>query len=167
MHGALHQLTHRTVQSKSEPGRYADGGGLYLVVTKSGSKNWSFKYRWDGKRPELGFGGYPAVSLANARSFAEIAGGALNGIPKRNPKEVFADLKKVPAGPVSLGEFIETFLDRILGDFKNAKHRQQWRNTLRTNVGPIKGRPIDKVTTEDVVSILTPIYDEKRESKAG
>lgn len=164
MRGALHQLTNRTVQSKSEPGRYADGGGLYLVVTKSGSKNWSFKYRWDGKRPELGFGGYPAVSLANARSFAEIARGALNGIPKRNPKEVFADLKKVPVGPVSLGDFIETFLDRILGDFKNAKHRQQWRNTLRTYVGPINDRPIDKIRTEDVLGILTPIWDDKRET---
>lgn len=164
MRGARHQLTNRSVRSKTEPGRYSDGGGLYLIVTKSGTKNWSFMYRWDGKRPELGFGGYPAVSLANARAQAEIARGALNAIPKRNPKEVFAELKQKPVGPISLGAFTDEFLDRILCDFKNAKHRQQWRNTLKTYADPINDRPIDKLTTEDVLSVLTPIWNGKRET---
>lgn len=164
MRGARHQLTNRTVQTKTEPGRYADGGGLYLVVTKRGTKNWCFMYRWDDKRPELGFGGYPDVSLANARSQAEIARGALNSVPRRNPKEVFTQLKQKPVGPITLGAFTEEFLDRILGDFKNAKHRQQWRNTLRTYAAPINNQPLDKVTTEDILSVLTPIWDEKRET---
>lgn len=164
MRGARHQLTNRTVQSKTEPGRYLDGGGLYLIVTRSGTKNWSFMYRWDGKRPELGLGGYPAVSLANARAQAEIARGALNSVPKRNPKEVFSELKQKPKGPITLGAFTEEFLERILCDFKNAKHRQQWRNTLSTYARGINDRSIDKITTDDVLSVLTPIWNDKRET---
>lgn len=50
-----------------------DGGGLYLLVTRSGGKLWQFKYRFDGKEKKLAFGSYPEVSLADARGKRETA----------------------------------------------------------------------------------------------
>ena len=47
--------------------RFADAGGLYLEVSASGSKRWFLKYRKDGKETRLALGGYPEVSLADAR----------------------------------------------------------------------------------------------------
>jgi transcriptional regulator with XRE-family HTH domain len=51
---------------------YDDGNGLRLVVYPSGSKNWILRRPVNGKRKETGLGGYPAVSLANARAEATL-----------------------------------------------------------------------------------------------
>ena len=48
--------------------RFPDAGGLYLEVSPAGSKRWFLKYRRDGKEMRLALGGYPEVSLADARA---------------------------------------------------------------------------------------------------
>ena len=63
-------LTARFVETVAKPGRHADGNGLYLAVKPSGAKSWSFLYMRDGRRREMGLGGYPDVSLATARHMA-------------------------------------------------------------------------------------------------
>lgn len=160
----LHKLTNRTIETRNTPGKYSDGGGLYLVVSKRGSKNWCFMYRWGDKRPELGMGGYPTVSLAEARARAVIARKALNNIPKQDPRDVFKSLKQTSDEPITLGAFTERLLDRILVDFKNAKHRQQWRNSLKTYAAPINNRSIAEIETKDVLGVLSPIWNKKRET---
>jgi len=45
----------------------SDGNGLRLQVTPTGSKSWIYKFRMNGKKQTIGLGGYPAVSLAEAR----------------------------------------------------------------------------------------------------
>ena len=69
-------LTDMKVQ-KSKPQDKAvtlfDGGGLFLLVTPSGSKLWRFKYRYDGKQKLLALGAYPEVSLADAQHKREDA----------------------------------------------------------------------------------------------
>lgn len=67
---AINQLTSSKVQHISDKGRYADGAGLYLYVTVNGSKSWVYRWKVDGKRRELGLGGFPLVSLARARERA-------------------------------------------------------------------------------------------------
>src|SRR5271163_699206 len=52
---------------KLKPGKYADGLGLYLVVDQSGARRWVLRLTIGGKRRELGLGGYPVISLAQAR----------------------------------------------------------------------------------------------------
>lgn len=47
--------------------KLADGGGLYLLVTKTGSKLWKWKYRFNGVERKLSLGAYPEVSLRQAR----------------------------------------------------------------------------------------------------
>ena len=58
------------VQSVQEMGTYSDGGGLNLRVEDSGTKYWFQLVSIDGKRRNLGLGGYPTVSLAEARKAA-------------------------------------------------------------------------------------------------
>ncbi|XWN32881.1 MAG: Arm DNA-binding domain-containing protein [Devosia sp.] len=55
----LHRLTAAQVRSLTEDGRHADGGGLYLVVTPGGTRNWSFMWKPDKKRREIGLDTFP------------------------------------------------------------------------------------------------------------
>ena len=49
-------LTPRMIVALTKPGRYADGGNLYLKIAKGGSKSWVFLYARDGKQTEIGLG---------------------------------------------------------------------------------------------------------------
>ena len=71
----MHKLTELQPKALSKPGRHADGGGLYLRISQTGSKSWAFIHEaksTDGKRRrhEIGLGSYPAIGLADARKFA-------------------------------------------------------------------------------------------------
>ena len=52
------------VKALRDPGRYSDGDGLHLFISKTGGKNWVLRTTVDGRRRDIGLGGYPAVSLA-------------------------------------------------------------------------------------------------------
>jgi integrase len=67
------KLTDATLRNLTDPGRYFDGGGLYLELTPAGGRYWRLKYRHGGKEKRLAFGVYPAVSLKAARDQAAIA----------------------------------------------------------------------------------------------
>ena len=75
------------LQAKSAEKEYTlfDGGGLYLLITPTGSKLWRMKYRFEGKEKSLSFGAYPVVTLADAR------------LQKTNAK----DLIKVGVNPIT------------------------------------------------------------------
>ncbi len=56
------RLTAVKANNLSKPGRYGDGNGLYLNISKGGSKSWVQRLTIDGSRRDIGLGGYPAVS---------------------------------------------------------------------------------------------------------
>ena len=64
-------LNAKRVQNLSEPGRYADGNGLYLIVDLSGAKRWVLRTVVRGRRRDMGLGSLKTVSLANARQLAQ------------------------------------------------------------------------------------------------
>ncbi len=66
----INRLTARRVAAIAGPGYHPDGGGLYLQVTASGAKSWVFRYRFEGKRPEMGLGSLHVIGLAGAREAA-------------------------------------------------------------------------------------------------
>jgi hypothetical protein len=66
----VHRLSARRVQSLSDPGRYADGDGLYLVVDAAGAKRWVMLYRLAGRRRETELGPLGRIGLAAARERA-------------------------------------------------------------------------------------------------
>ena len=63
-------LSATRVKALKDPGRYSDGGGLHLFITKAGRKSWVLRITVDGRRRDIGLGGYPSVSLAQAREKA-------------------------------------------------------------------------------------------------
>ena len=94
------KLTAKMVTQLSEPGRYGDGNGLYLVVSPAGSKSWIQRVQIGGKRTDRGLGGVAKVSLGQARKIATANLAAIqNG---KNPFEAGhapAPVKETPAIP--------------------------------------------------------------------
>lgn len=144
---------------KLKPGRYSDGGGLYLVVTAKGGKSWAFLWKKPGAKwnTEMGLGSYPDVSLAKARGKAQdcrelVADG-------RDP---IAERKK-EAEP-TFGECADKLVASMSPSWRNAKHRAQWTMTLTEYCKPIREKKVSLVGTDDVLSVLKPIWQEKPET---
>ena len=139
------------------PGRYSDGNGLILVVWPSGSRNWIQRITVDGKRRDVGLGGYPAVKLAEARETAKAnretvrAGGVPLAVRDR-------------AVPTFEAAAIRVHAERAPG-WRNPKHAAQWIATLREYAFPaFGGRPVSTVTTAEVLAVLMPIWHLKPET---
>lgn len=154
----LNRLSSRKVDTAKEPGRLADGGGLYLQITKTGSKSWLFMYSLHGgKRREKGLGSLASVGLAEAREKAAkfralIADG-------KDPMEV-RERVDVP----TFGAVATALINDLEVGWKNPKHRQQWRNTLATYCAPIWTKAVDLVDTDAIVEILRPLWTAKPET---
>lgn len=157
------RLTAKKVKDAKGPALLNDGVGLYLQVTPAGSKSWLFRYRWQKKRPQLGLGSYPTVSLADARRKAEEARGYLNERPKRNPREVWSRQSQM-GNAQTFGEFTENFLARILESFRNEKHKYQWEQSLNSYAKPIWALPLEEIDTVAILECLQPIWIEKHET---
>lgn len=151
-------LTAAFVTSVKAPGKYYDTNGLILRVMPSGSKQWVQRLRIQGRPRELGLGGFPLVTLAKAREFAlenrrvaRIDGG--DPLAERRRRR-----SKAPSFEVLARQFYE--LHRP--GWRNAKHTEQWLQTLEDYVFPSLGaRAVDDITTQDVVSVLGPIWHTK------
>lgn len=170
---ARNKLTVKQVSAISQVGIHSDGGGLYLRIRPSG-RSWFFigtlkaegklrvKGTGKGERIELGLGSVLDVSLAKARErAAEIRAMLIDGI---DPRVERAKTKIQEKPVVTFGTFAMEMLDDIEDGFKNPKHRQQWRNTLKTYAQPLFDVPIDAVTTEQILAILQPIWLSKAET---
>jgi integrase len=155
------RLTARRVDTITEPGKYHDGGGtgLFLRVWPSGSRQWVQRITIRGKRQEIGLGSPPAVSLATARRLAlENRGKAmLGGDPLQEKRDARAGL--------TFAEAVEKYLSAKLTEFRNEKHRKQWRSTLETYAAPVLGpKLVSGITVQDVLRVLEPIWHDKTET---
>jgi hypothetical protein len=109
----------------------------------------------NGRRREMGLGSVWDVSLAQAREKAAAA--RVMHLEGLDPIKSRPKLKVAERAVPTFGEFAMQHLDDIEGGFRNPKHRQQWRNTLKTYAAPIFGLPITEVATEHVLGVLQPI----------
>lgn len=160
---ARNKLSARQVATLTKPNVYSDGGGLYLRVRTSG-RSWIFIGTFAGKRIELGLGNALDVTLAKARERAtEIRTMLIDGIdPRAERAKAKIKVKDEPA--VTFGKFAMELVDDIEEGFKNPKHRQQWRSTLKSYAQPLFEVPIDQVTTEQILAVLQPIWLSKAET---
>lgn len=158
---AINQLNARTVATLAEPGRHADGGGLYLVVDKSGAKRWAFLYRRSGRLREMGLGGLLSVPLAKARELAVVARAELQA--GRDPITARkAQTVRVP----TFGEAADEFIADMRPQFRNAKHVAQWEMTLTLYAASLRKKLVNEIRTEDVLEVLKPIWLSKNETAA-
>ena len=154
----LNKLSAQAVKNATKPGRYADGGNLYLLVDPGGAKRWLFIFRWQGKQREMGLGSARNVSLALARERATAARSLLaNGVSPLDAKVV------KPQNP-SFGAFADDLLDSLETGWRNPKHRAQWRMTLTKHAASLRAKPVDAITTEDVLQVLKAIWTSKPET---
>ena len=145
------KLSVRKVET-AKAGKFSDGGGLYLVVAKAGSKKWVLRYTWQSKAREMGLGSAKIVPLKTARDQALDAQRLIHqGI---DPLLSRQQSRLVP----TFGQMAEDVVTSLAPGFRNSKHVSQWRNTLATHAGSISGRSVDSITTEDVRDILAPIW---------
>jgi len=158
---ARSKLTVKQVAAITEPGVYSDGAGLYLRVRTSG-RSWIYIGSFQSQRFELGLGSALDISLAKARERTDKIREAL--LDGKDPRVERARAKARSVGAQTFGAFAMDWLDGIEGDFKNPKHRQQWRNTLTTYAQPLFNLPIAEVSTQDIAAVLRPIWRTKAET---
>lgn len=151
-------LTALEVKAITDPGKHADGKGLYLVVSKSGSKSWMFRYANAGRQREMGLGSLRNVSLADARTKAEAArkqiGDGLDPLAENQRAE---DAKRLAdAKRITFADAAHQYIESHRSGWKNAKHASQWSNTLRDYVYPVFGNlPVQDVDTALVMRALS------------
>jgi len=68
----IHRLSDRQVKAHKERGRLSDDGGVYLQISKWGTKSWEFRFTLHGRTRNMGLGQYDVVSLKKAREEAEM-----------------------------------------------------------------------------------------------
>lgn len=159
------KLTARAVASLYEPGRHSDGGSLYLTIDGAGEamrRRWLFLFPWRGKRREMGLGGFPEVSLAEARRFRDEAERLL-----RDGKDPIASrdaVRKAEAGKPTFGMCADALIDAKASEWRNEKHKAQWKMTLEVYAKPLRALPVDEIDTEAVLSVLQPIWQVKAET---
>jgi integrase len=165
---SINKLSARFVQTTQKPGKVADGGGLYLQVSKTGSKSWLFRFMLNGCSREMGLGSVNRVSLAKAREQAAECRMLLGN--KIDPIEYRISSRKSEEDGSKVIRFKEAALRYIEAheiSWKNKKHASQWRNTLQTYVFPVFGElDVSAIKTDDVVEVLYPIWKAKTETAA-
>ena len=147
-----------------DSGIHADGGGLYFSTLR-GSRRWLLVFRWQGKRREFGLGSYPAVSLARARELATEARQLVaSGINPVDARKAQRDSSSTDADLLTFEKFADEYISSVETGWRNAVHRQQWRNTLRDYAGPLARKTVADIDTDDVLAVLQPIWLEKPET---
>ncbi len=153
-------LTDRFIRT-AKPGFYSDAAmpTLNIRVQPTGSKQWVQRLFIRGRAHRLGLGGYPFVSLAKARERAsnnrELV--QMGGNPLALKKQ-----QKTP----TFAEAVETVISIHSAGWKDGgKSEKQWRASLRDyamrNLGDC---PVSDITTHDVMAVLLPIWNTKRET---
>jgi integrase len=163
----LQRLSALSIARAKAPGYLGDGGGLYLQVSDSRARSWIFRFALANRRREMGLGSYPAVSLAAARIAASEARSLVKAgqdpIAARDAQRARQRLEE--ASGVTFDQAVEQFLATNEIGWRNEKHRQQWRNTLRAYASPIfGGLAVGRIDTSHVTRVLDPIWHEKPET---
>jgi len=151
------RLTAQSVTRAKAPGLYADGACLYLLVGRTGSKSWVFRYRQDGRLRDMGLGPVHTVSLAEAREAAlacrQLRRKGADPIAARRAERQRAQLERAKA--MSFRQCAETYIDAHRAGWKNPKHAAQWPSSLSTYVYPIfGGLPVQAIDTTLVMKVL-------------
>ncbi len=157
------QLSPLKLQNLREAGTYVDGAGLMFRVRPGGGKSWIMRLTVGGKRRNFGMGGYPAVGLKDAREkAAELREWVEDG---GDPADYLEAQRAERAATPTFGEAAEKVIALRAPTWTSPRHATQWRESLRLHAMPRLGpKPVDAITTADVLSILTPIWNSKPET---
>lgn len=171
---ALHVLTAQQVMAAKPGSKLSDGGGLRLDVDPRGGCAWilRFKSPVTGKERYMGLGSADRRTLADARK--SLAAARLAAVEARKVLQAGTDpllqrdaerevkraaAKAATARSTTFKLYAERYITGKEGGWKNDKHRQQWRNSLRDHAYPIIGDlAVCDVDTDSVLKVLRPIW---------
>jgi integrase len=159
-------LSVRTIAALTKPGFYGDGNGLYVQITPNG-RSWVFRFQMAGRRRDMGLGSLDVLSLAEARDRVHDARKLI--LDGKDPIEVrkaarVAALAEA-AKAITFQACAEKYIAANKAGWKNAKHAEQWRNTLTTYAYPTIGElPVAAIDVAHVTTILEPIWATKSET---
>ena len=156
----------KSVEAIKETGYHRCGQGLYLQVSKSGSKSWLFRYKSPvtQKQREMGLGSLNFISLAEARSLAlENKRLMLSGIDPLEEKKRIQIKAQLDEAQLTFKEVAKPVLSL---NHMNGKilHKQQWYNTLDQYAFQSLNIPTRDVSTDTVLQVLEPIWTSKSET---
>ena len=150
-------LTAAFVRTVTRPGRYGDGRGgfgLSLLVKPMSngrvSRTWSQRVVIDGRPTSIGMGSFPRVTLAQARKMA-----------LDNRRELDAGRDPRGGGIPTFEAAAERLIELRRDGWRASRTEVTWRNTFRNHARPIMGKPVDKVTTSDLLAIIGPVWHSK------
>ena len=151
-------LTVARAKSLSEPGFYRADPTLYLRIAPGGSKSWVQRLTIEGRRHDLGLGGFPLVTLAEARAKAydnrrlARAGGDPLAAKRRAKTPTFR-------------QAASRTCDALRPRWRNHKHATDWMATLERHAYPVIGdMSVGRIRREDVLRTLTPIWTHRPET---
>ncbi len=161
------RLTAITVRNLTTPGLYGDGLGLYLQISKWGTKSWIYRFMVNGRQHKLGLGPVHTVSLSEAREAAlEARSKARKGIdPIAERKVALGRLRAETAKLVTFADCAERYIDSARPGWRNPKSEGQWRSSLATYAYPIIGDlPVASVDTGLISKVLEPHWATRTET---
>ena len=164
---SINKLADRTVKAKTKQGLYSDGNGLYLQITKAGVKSWLFRFMLSGKAREMGLGPVHEITLAQARIDAQACKTMLReGIdPIEERKKRLGAVKVNNQSKPTFKDCAERYIRAHAASWKNAKHIQQWKNSLKNYAYPVVGTmAVDGIERGHVMQIVEPIWLTKTET---
>lgn len=141
-------------------GRLLVSEGLYVQVSKWGTKSFEYRFTLDGRTRSMGLGAYAKLSLKDARAkVTQLAADVAQGIDPIEVKRAKRRANTKAEKPMTFAEAASAYIDAKVdvdeGGFKNPKHRQQWRNTIETYANPLIGQAaIADVNTDLVLKVL-------------
>jgi len=163
------------VKHIKRPGKYPDGGNLYLKVRKSTrkiktdavTKSWLFRYSRFGKDTWLGLGPYPDVTLSEARDLAtrerKKRHQGIDPLTDKRARQIAA--RTAHENMLTFSECAELYIESQAPGWSNPKHIEQWRSTLENLAGPIIGHlPVDQIDTALIMRCVEPIWATKTET---
>jgi hypothetical protein len=154
--GLLHRLSALAVTKITKPGRHADGGNLFLVVSQTGAKRWAFIWMRQGRQREAGLGSFIRISLAEARQRAAdcraLLSQGLDPIDNRKASQ------KVIAGRRTFAQCAVAFIKAKRSGWRNVRHAKQWSISLERHCLVLRERPIEEIDTADMLTVLQPLW---------
>lgn len=149
----------------AKPATTADGKGLYLKTGQTErAASWQYRYQINGKRRMMGLGACSMLTLAQAREkAAEARAMVAKGIDPLDARKAAEVAQK--AAETTFKDAALDYITAHRAGWRNAKHAQQWQNTLEQYAFPKFGtKPVGEITTADVLRALKPIWTDKPET---
>jgi integrase len=165
----ISEMSALAVSRLKDPGLHFVGGvsGLALQITPNGARSWVLRIHVSGKRREMGLGAFPDVTLSQARDKARAQRELLDqGIDPVEHRQAERRANAVSQASTMIFEKAATaYIEAHESTWRNAKHGQQWANTLKTYAYPHIGHlAVGDIELPHILAVLEPIWKTKTET---